>query len=306
MTNRDWQTINNRLVQQGTILIDTGFLRNWQNELRCMNECKEGARFAYPDTYMRYAGTVRCLVGLEFRQLQGFLMGVSRFVKMPVPDYSTLQRRFNKLPTELHIKPKKAGEPFWLAIDASGICVTNRGEWLRKIHRKGKIDECKGFIKIHVGIDVKTKQLVSIEITTDKTADCSMFDAVLFGAINNTGKAVDTVFADGAHDTENNFEKLTDMGIKAVIPIDSNADAKPPPATFIQRRRGEPIRRQQARIQLADPEKWRKDNQYGLRWAAETFFSVFKGRHGDYVQAKKYDNMQHELLFKSGLYNLLL
>ncbi len=271
-----------------------------------MNECKEGARFAYPESYMRYAGIVRCLIGLEFRQLEEFLISVSRFVKMPVPDYSTLQRRFNKLDAGLHIKPKRPGEQFWLAIDASGICVTNRGEWLRKIHRKGQIDECKGFIKIHVGIDVKTKQLVSIEITTDKTADSTMFDTVLFGAINNTGNAVDTVFADGAHDSENNFEKLHDMEIKAVIPVDSNADTKPPPDTFRACRRGEPIRRQQARIQLADPEKWRKDNQYGLRWAAETFFSVFKGRHGDYVQAKRYDNMQHELLFKAGLYNLLL
>jgi hypothetical protein len=303
---RDWKAVNNRLVQQGTILIDVGFLHNWQNELLCMNVDKEGARFAYPESYIRYAGIVRCLIGLEFRQLEGFLIGVSRFVKIPVPDYSTLQRRFNKLPAELHIKPKKPGEPFWLAIDASGICVTNRGEWLRKIHRKGQIDECKGFIKIHVGIDVKTKQLVSIETTTDKTADCSMFDAVLFGAINNTGNTVDTVFADGAHDTENNFEKLHDMKIKAVIPIDSNANIKPPPDKVIQRRRGEPIRRQQARIQLADPKKWRKDNQYGLRWIAEMFFSVFKGRHGDYVQAKKFDNMQHELLFKAGLYNQLL
>ena len=159
---------------------------------------------------------------------------------------------------------------------------------------------------MHVGIDVKTKQLASIEITTDRTADCSMFDTVLFGAINNTGNAVDTVFADGAHDTENNFEKLHDMKIKAVIPIDSNADTKPPPDTFRQRRRKEPIRRQQARLQLANPKKWRKDNQYGLRWTAETFFSVFKGRHGDYVQAKKYGNMQHELQFKAGLYNQLL
>jgi len=271
-----------------------------------MNACKEGAKFQYPDSCICYAGTIRCLLGLEYRQIQGFLAGLNQFVKLPVPYYTTIQRRFNKLPTELHIKPKKRGEPFWVAIDASGICVTNRGEWMRKIHRKGKIDECKGFVKLHISIDVKTKELVSMEITTDKTGDNTMFDAVLFGAIHNTGNSITKVFADGAYDTENNFEKLTKIGIEPIIPIDSNADTKPPPDKFIQRRRGEPIRRQHARMQLADPKKWRKDNQYGLRWIAEMFFSVFKGRHGDYVQTKTFSNMQHELLFKAGLYNQLL
>lgn len=304
--NRDWRNINNRLVQQGTILIDVDFLANWNSELAEMNACKEGAKFVYPDSCIRYAGTTRCLLGLEYRQLQGFLAGLNRFVKLPVPDYTTIQRRFNKLSVNLHIKPKKSSEPFWLAVDASGECVTNRGEWMRKIHRKGKIDECKGFIKIHVGIDVQTKQLVSFEVTTDKTGDNTMFDAVLFGAINNTGQPVNKIFADGGYDTYENFEKCKELEIEPVIRIDDNAITAPPPDTFIQRRRGEPVRRKAAREQLTDRQKWKKDKHYGLRWFAETFFSIFKGRHGDYVQAKTFPNMQHELLFKAGLYNLLL
>jgi len=306
MSDRNWKTINNRLVQQGTILIDVGFLENWEKELSRMNACKEGARFEYPDVFIRYAGTVRCLLNLEYRQTKGFLNGLSQFVKLPVPDYSTLQRRFNKLPVDIKVKPKKKGEPFWLAIDASGICVTNRGEWMRKVHRKGKIDECKGFIKLHVGIDVETTEIVSVEITTDKTGDNTMFDQLLFGAIDNTDKPIDRLFADGGYDTYENFEKCAALGIEPVIRIDDNAITDPPPDTFRQRRRGEPVRRKAAREQLADREKWKKDKHYGLRWFAENFFSVFKGRHGDYVQAKTFPNMQHELLFKAGLYNQLL
>jgi len=30
---------------------------------------------------------------------------------------------------------------------------------MRKVHRKGKITECKGFLKIHVAVDVETKEV---------------------------------------------------------------------------------------------------------------------------------------------------
>ena len=153
---------------------------------------------------------------------------------------------------------------------------------------------------------INTHEIVAMETTREHIGDNAMFDALLFGAINNTGRTVDGLFGDGAYDTYGNFEKLADLGIEPVIPVDENAITTPPPDAFIQRRRGEPVRRKHAREQLKDREKWKKEKHYGMRWIAESVFSAFKGRFGKYVMARKSCNMQHELLFKGGLYNLML
>jgi hypothetical protein len=49
-----------------------------------------------------------------------------------------------------------------IAVDSIGIKVTNRGEWiLDKWKNKRKR---KGFIKIHVAVNIKTKKIVSMNI----------------------------------------------------------------------------------------------------------------------------------------------
>ena len=62
MKKRDWKKINNRLIAQGTIWVDLRFLENRKEELAAMNEGKEGARYEYPDSLIRYAGSGNYLV----------------------------------------------------------------------------------------------------------------------------------------------------------------------------------------------------------------------------------------------------
>ncbi|RLG39329.1 MAG: hypothetical protein DRN91_00150 [Candidatus Alkanophagales archaeon] len=47
-----------------------------------------------------------------------------------------------------------------MAVDSSGVKVANRGEWIR---HKWKVR--RGWIKVHIEVDVKTKEVVSIEVT---------------------------------------------------------------------------------------------------------------------------------------------
>lgn len=302
---RNWRSINNRLVRQGTILVDLRFLKNRKAELASMNGGKEGARFEYPDSLIRYAGIVHCLMRLGYRQTQGLLIGIAKQVpELVAPCYTQIQRRFNKLSAK--IKTKKSNDPFWVAVDSTGISVTNRGEWMRKIHRKGKIDECKGFLKIHVAVDVKTKEIVAIEITRENVGDNTMLKPALIQTVENTGRPIDRLFADGGYDTYENFEMCQDLSIDPAIRIDDNAITTPPPDTYRERRRGEPVRRKYARIQLTNREQWKTNTRYGLRWMVESAFSVIKRRHGEYTMAHNYENMQHEFCFKAELYNQLL
>jgi len=304
---RDWKKINNRLIQQGTIWVDLRFLEKRKEELAHMNAGKEGARFEYPDSLIQYAGSLRCMFRLPFRQTQGMLNGIAKQVpQLTVPYYSQINRRFNKLPVKIQPRQTNDNKKLVIGFDGSGISVTNRGEWMRKIHRKGKIIECKGFLKIHIGVNIKTQEITAIEVTREDVGDNKMFKPLLIQTVQNTGKKIRRALADGGYDTYDNFEMLEECGIDPAIRIDDNAITDPPPSNFVHRNRPEPVRTIHAREQLANRKKWKKKKKYGLRWIVETVFSVLDRRFGTYVTARKYENMQHEMLFKAQLYNQLL
>jgi hypothetical protein len=58
-----------------------------------------------------------------------------------VPDYTAIHKRINKL--DIRIKPNISGS-IVLAVDSTGIKVTNRGDWIA--HKWGR--KRKGFLKI--------------------------------------------------------------------------------------------------------------------------------------------------------------
>jgi transposase len=57
---------------------------------------------------------------------------------------------------------------------------------------------------------------------------------------------------------------------------------------------------------LNDPEAWKRKHDYGQRWIAETVFSSYKRAFGEYVSAKKMENMTRELMIKANLYNTFI
>jgi hypothetical protein len=61
------------------------------------------------------------------------------------------------------IKPISSKGNIVLAVDSTGIKVTNRGDWMR--HKWGR--KRRGVLKIHVGVDVSTKQIHVIKITDE-------------------------------------------------------------------------------------------------------------------------------------------
>jgi hypothetical protein len=304
---RNWKKINNRLVKQGTLLLSLEFLDYWGEQLSALNNGKTGRPYSYPTGLIEYAGLLHCFMRLGYRQVKGMLLAIeAEEPRLKAADYSTLCRRFNKIETKIQPRIADNTQDFWIAIDASGVSVTNRGEWMRKIHRKGRITECKGFLKIHVAVDVSSKEVVALEVTREDVGDNRCFDALLAGSIRNTGRTIKGVMADGGYDTYENFEKCEALGIEPVIKIDGNAVTTPPPNTYRNRRRGVPARVLHAQEQLPDQKRWKKEMRYGLRWHPEGFFSVLKRCYGTHAMARKFVNMQQELLFKAQLYNAML
>ncbi len=62
-----------------------------------------------------------------------------------------------------------------IAIDSTGIKVTNRGQWMNK---KWNVRN-KGYLRIHVAVDIQTKKIPYMEVTDEHIHDDKMlFDLV--------------------------------------------------------------------------------------------------------------------------------
>lgn len=71
---------------------------------------------------------------MPYRQLEGVLRKLNNFIpQLKAPDYSTPNRRFSKL--KIDLPPQDPHKPLVIAIDSSGIKVTNRGEWMLLKHK---------------------------------------------------------------------------------------------------------------------------------------------------------------------------
>jgi hypothetical protein len=120
------------------------------------------------------------------RSLEGMVRKLSTYIPLIPPiGYTTIWKRGTKLDLRLSDAITESDEPVVIAIDSSGIKVTNRGEWMRevwKVHR--------GWIKVHIAVNVKTKEILH-------------------------GRKIEQADADGAYDTRDAFNKRAENNIKA-------------------------------------------------------------------------------------------
>ena len=285
---RDWKGYNEALVKRGLILLDLDFIADWSRELKTMNERKEGARYRYPESFVKLLAIVHAYV-LPYRQLEGFMRALSQHVDgLKAPDYTTIWWRVAKMKVDV-ASSVELDKDVTIAVDSSGIKVSNRGEWIRK---KWKVK--RGFIKVHIAVDTKTKQILAIEVTKEDVGDGRMLGRLVEGS---AGKAnVKRVIGDGAYDSKNNFRMLAEMGIDPLIRVRKNASLKG----------GGCMPRKFVVVEQLGNVNWRKEKGYGYRWMAESAFSSLKRIFGEHITSVKWNSIVNELLLKASIYNLFM
>lgn len=288
---RDWRKVNESLVRRGELFLDFDFVKGWGSELQEMNEGKEGARFRYPDSFIRLLGFMHSYLHLPYRQLEGFIKVLSTYVEgLKTPDYSSMSWRMSRMPMKLDRSLLKSGEDVVIALDATGIKVADRGDWIRHQWKARR-----GFLKIHVAVDVKEKRILSLEVTDERVGDGRKLKPLVEDASQNVH--VSKVIADGIYDSKGNFRYLAGRGIEPVIPVRRNSSRKAG---------GCMPRKLVAQEYLQDPKAWKRRHGYGQRWMVETAFSSFKRIFGEHVTSHKWKNMIRELYLKANLYNLFI
>ena len=125
-TDRDWHSYNEALVRRGELNLDSSVVEEWRRELKKANEGKVGEPYHYPESYIRFLAFVRLLFHQPYRQTEGFVHSLSRFVEgLKAPDYSTIDRRVNRLEIDLDESLVRSNDPVSRAVDASGVKVHN-------------------------------------------------------------------------------------------------------------------------------------------------------------------------------------
>jgi hypothetical protein len=296
----NWSTYNQSLVKRGEILLGFDVINNWDTELKEMSKDKIDEPFHYPNIFLLLLGYAKAYFHLPYRQTEeGITQGHAKGKLPSIPDFTTINRRINKLNIPINTGKDKVSKDEYIiiAIDSTGIKVTNRGQWMQdKWHLKNK----KAYLKIHVAVNVKTKKILSMRITDEQVHDSKALPELVNGVIESDKQiTIGKLFADGAYDGNEIFRFLVDNGIHPCIKVRKNAR--------VRWKRGKNILRNLSVLaQKNDLQKWKGSVSYGQRWIVETVFSCLKRRFGEYVYSVKLQNMIQEMMLKASLYNKMI
>jgi hypothetical protein len=110
-----------------------------------------------------------------------------------------------------------------IAVDSSGVSVHKCGGWVERLY-----DRKKRYIKIYFAIDVRIKEVVAMEVTTNDVHDSEVLPSLMANA--SRCRLIYEAFMDGAYDSSKNYAQLRGMSIKSIIKPRRNArvDRGPP------------------------------------------------------------------------------
>ena len=300
--------------------------------LEKMNCGKVGRPFTFSNACVAAAVLFRNAIGIPYRQLEGVTEAIVG--KENAPTYSAFQKRMTKLNCTVDDNGSGNTAAAWFtdgktrteislfAFDSTGLKPTNRGDWMAE-----KWGVRRGFIKLHIGVDAKTKKIYAAVITDDKCGDSPQFEELVGQAFANAEKSpnvetsADTkVAADGAYDTRDIYNYCNKYEIEPLIPVrinfagNANGCMSRKKAGFEQLGSFEHIDKKAEHefAGLTRKEKkerqnaWRKESGYNDRWTVETAFSTFKRVLGESISAQKWENVKTEIYGKIRLYNQMI
>lgn len=280
----NWHDYNESLVRRGEVILGFDVLDDWNKELKSMNDGKEGAVYKYPNSFLELLGYMRVYFHLPYRQAEGVVRSHAKNKVPSIPHYSTINRRINKLDIKIN---EHIGNDIIIAIDSTGIKVSNRGDWIRhKWHIR------KGYLKIHVAVDIRKKKILSLEVTSEEVHDGKVLSNLVDNTLRNN--TVKSLLGDGSYDSNKNFRYLSQKRIRVGIKTRGNSKIRPTNCK---------ARNMAVRLQQGNLKRWKHSVSYGHRWMSETVFSSMKRMFGEHVSARKFPNMIKELFLKGSLYN---
>jgi hypothetical protein len=293
--NKSWHEYNESLIERGRILMDISFLGSDKRETKNMNKGKVGAPFEYSSTYIQFLAFLKMGFKISYRTVQGIVRGLSDYIRIEEIHFTQIRRRILKVKPSIgdlnlnNDDDDKDKKPITLIVDASGLTITKKGDYIEQKWIRKK----KDFIKLHIAVDAESKKVVSFRVTKGNIHDSKKFSPMVKEASEQYD--IDKVYADKAHDNRRSFNLLDNLNIEPAINIRKNASIKT---------KGCPIRRDEVLlIKKLGYERWKQLKDTGRRWIAEIVFSSLKRVLGEDLLSRKFKAQKIEVGLKVMLYN---
>jgi IS5 family transposase len=226
---RNWKNYNKSLVNRGriTFWIDEESINNWYENKNLPKS--RGRPKEYSDIAITTLLMLKQIYHLTLRGSQGFVESLFKLmnINLSVPCYTRVCRRQETI--ELPKLPI-CSESIHMVIDSSGLKIFGEGEW--KVRQHG-YDKRRTWRKLHIGIDEKSKLIVTALLTENNCGD----DKKLPELLNKYEGKYHQVSADGAYDSHECFDLIAQRGAIATIPPQPNPRHKPKTEVQIKRAR---------------------------------------------------------------------
>jgi hypothetical protein len=104
---------------------------------------------------------------MPYRQLEGFTRALHRLIPRPPSlDYSWVRRRILRLDLRPYMSLRSYEGPVSIAVDPSGVRLHRCGGWVERVYGWRK-----RYVKTHFAVEVRIKEVVSMDVTTDDARD---------------------------------------------------------------------------------------------------------------------------------------
>jgi Transposase DDE domain len=288
---RNWSEYNAGLVARGNVAM-------WIDDSVSTDASEPGIRkrgrpCVYADAVIQMLLGLKQVFRLPLRALQGFAQSLCElaFPGLPVPNYSTLSRRAQKL--EVVLPVLHSSEPLHLVVDSTGIKLYGEGEW--KVRKHG-YSKRRTWRKVHLAMDAKTGQVCGALMTHQDVDDASVLPDLLDQIPADV--PIDTIGGDGAYDTK---------GCHAVIATRSAEPSIPPregAAPWSASTSGASWRNDAiAAIAQSGRPQWKKRSGYHRRSLVENLMYRLKTLTGNSLWARRIGSQATEVAIRAGVLN---
>lgn len=291
---RNWNKYNKSLVQRGniTVWICDEAIANWYSSEKTG---RRGSPSTYSEVAIQACLMMRNLFKLGLRQTQGFVNSLMKMsgIELNAPDYTTLSRRLSGL--RIDLGAKDLADQLHVVVDSTGVKVYGEGEWKVRTHGWQKR---RTWRKLHLCIDARTQQILSVETTENNVDDADKLEELLDGVPPD--KEIEKVAADGIYDKRKSYDAINKHGARAVIPPRRNAKIWQHGNSKKERLvRDENLRE----VRKEGYRKWKQESEYHQRSLAETGVYRYKQTFGSKVASRKQDNQFNEMRLNCKIIN---
>jgi len=306
---KNWTNYNQGLVARGdfTILISQAIVTPIEQT------GKPGHPKEYSDALILVLAAIREFTGLPFRQLIGHAAMLVSLFGCRLPSYTTLCKRMQKLQVPSSIKQTRlAPGGVCLLVDSTGLKVAGEGEW--KVRKHGASHR-RSWVKLHLGVDFASEQILCFEATADHVADGVMMPNLLNQALQTT--SVSQILGDGAYASHSLYQAIEERGVNLLSPPHKNARlhvkfAKTHSgrggsggkyADFIDEPGWSTYNRYVRSMIHLGVEEWKKQTGYHKRSLAETTMWRLKSAFSDRLKSRCQPNQEAEIALRVYLLN---